>query len=68
MSEDRSAYISFLLRLWRSKAEEKTHWRAYLEEVDSGKQYGFNTLADLFQFLDLLTDTAGTEVDQEYPT
>lgn len=65
MCAEQSDYVSFLLRLWSSESQEETHWRASLQEVRSGEQYGFDTLGDLFQFLDLLTQNMEREADGE---
>lgn len=46
-------YQSFLLRMWRVQ-EDGHSWRVLLEEVETGKHYGFANLKDLLDFLERL--------------
>ena len=47
----RTAYLSYLLRMWRTSDGSKHIWRASLEMPGSGKRQGFASLQDLFGFL-----------------
>jgi len=47
---DRSAYQSYLLRLWRVKEGEEG-WRASLESAQTGERRGFATLDALFDYV-----------------
>jgi hypothetical protein len=51
MTEEQPDYLSYLLRLWQVRGEEKTVWRASLESVDTGERKGFAGLEALFDFL-----------------
>jgi hypothetical protein len=51
----KDAYHAYLLRLWRVQENEGTHWRASLEEVQSGELRGFEELDELQDFLETLT-------------
>ena len=55
-------YISYLLRMWRSGESEQAAWRASLENPMTGQRHGFRTLADLFAFLEKMSQS---ENDQE---
>jgi hypothetical protein len=48
---DQRAYLSYLLRLWCVGDAAKPLWRASLKSAHSGKQVGFASLQDLFDFL-----------------
>lgn len=48
-------YRAYLLRLWRV-ADDGDHWRARLENVDSGEAQGFASLAKLIDFLQKLDE------------
>jgi hypothetical protein len=52
-------YRAYLLRLWRV-GDDGGHWRARLENVDTGEAQGFASLAKLIEFLQSL----GEEGDQ----
>jgi hypothetical protein len=49
-AEDRSSYLSYLLRLWQESKAERI-WRASLENISTGERRGFASLDDLFGFL-----------------
>ena len=57
MTKRRVDYLSYLLRLWRVNGDEdqsetyKPVWRASLEDPETGKQQGFGSLEDLFDYL-----------------
>ena len=53
MEITQSGYHSYLLRLWRIEGEGE-HWRASLEDVQSGELYGFADLAALHEYLEIL--------------
>jgi hypothetical protein len=45
-------YFSYLLRLWRSDGRNESAWRASLENPHTGERLGFDSLEQLFAFLD----------------
>jgi hypothetical protein len=47
-------YTSYLLRIWCSMDVEPHTWRAYLENLATGKRIGFASLDALFTFLELV--------------
>jgi hypothetical protein len=51
VSRERRRYISYLLRLWQIESGGELIWRASLESALTGKQRGFASLDDLFEFL-----------------
>jgi len=52
-------YLSYLLRLWRVSDDEEPAWRALLKSAHTGRQVGFGTLEELFEFLQSQTGTVG---------
>ena len=44
---EQSEYLSYLLRVWRVRGEDKAVWRASLESSLTGKVHGFNSLDDI---------------------
>lgn len=46
-----SRNCSFILRLWPADQSESNHWRASVEEPETGKRIGFASLEQLFAFL-----------------
>lgn len=50
-----SAYVSFLIRMWREGGEHAAGipggWRSQLEHIQSGKRWNFESLDDLLHFL-----------------
>lgn len=44
-------YQSYLLRLWRVSDDEEPTWRASLQSSRSGEQVGFDSLEELFEYL-----------------
>jgi hypothetical protein len=46
------AYISYLLRMWRSGEADHAVWHASLEDPMTGTRHGFRTLPELFAFLE----------------
>ena len=66
MPEEKPGYMAFMLRLWRSKTNGETCWRASLEQTDSGERIGFICLADLVRYLEQLTGSSSRhETDVE---
>lgn len=63
MEEERPDYRSYLLRLWRVSDDEKPAWRALLKSAHTGRQVGFGTLEELFEFLQSQTRLVA-ELDQ----
>ena len=49
-------YHSYLLRLWRVR-DDGHHWRASLEDVQTGELHGFEHLGGLLDYLEALTTT-----------
>ena len=60
MVEERRCYVSYLLRLWETKREGVSIWRASLQSPDTGERTGFASLDALFAFL---RQVAGVELD-----
>jgi hypothetical protein len=42
---------SFILRIWQADQSSPSHWRASVEEPESGERIGFASLEQLFAFL-----------------
>ncbi len=57
MKSSRTAYQSYLLRLWCEA--EKGEWRATLEDVATSECHNFPNMAALFAFLKLSDRTPG---------
>jgi hypothetical protein len=53
-------YLSYLLRLWRVSDDEEPAWRALLKSAHTGRQVGFGTLEELFEFLRMQADMPST--------
>lgn len=49
---DQQRYHSYLLRLWQAAGEQAPHWRATLEDVQTGERQCFAEIARLFAFLE----------------
>jgi hypothetical protein len=64
MTERQRPYLAYLLRLWQVRDKGQIGWRASTENVHSGEQRGFASLAELFTFLE---NEAG-EIAQGQPT
>ena len=45
-------YISYLLRLWKTKSGGERVWRASLESPHTGERKSFASLTNLFTFLE----------------
>lgn len=50
MSKEKTDYISYLLRVWRSNGDEKA-WRASLQNPHTGERIGFASIDELCIFL-----------------
>jgi hypothetical protein len=61
-------YHSYLLRLWRVR-DDGHHWRASLEDVQTGELCGFENLKVLVMYLQAVTGQdlpqLAVQVDQE---
>ncbi len=70
MNQTQKDYHSYLLRLWRVQGDGH-HWRASLEDVQTGELHGFPKSADLINYLNALTRLEGVkaavQVYQEEP-
>lgn len=64
MTDERSSYISYMLRLWRVNEAGASLWRASLEDPHTGKRMGFADLEGLFTFLRRQLDLAGSDPSQ----
>ncbi len=51
MNTERSAYLSYLLRLWRAPGGADQPWRASLQDTLTGERTGFADLDVLCAFL-----------------
>jgi hypothetical protein len=60
MKPSRTAYQSYLLRLWCE--DEKGEWRASLENVATNKCHNFPNMVDLFEFLKSQTISLDTNL------
>jgi hypothetical protein len=51
MNAERSAYLSYLLRLWQAPGGAEQPWRASLQDTLTGERTGFADLEALCAFL-----------------
>ena len=69
MTAQRSGYLSYLLRVWRTGGAGDAVWRASLENPLTGARQGFASLKDLLAFLQVQTEREGqvevNRVEQE---
>jgi hypothetical protein len=63
MTDEHPDYHSYLLRMWRENATEKSVWRASLESSLTGEQQGFAGLDDLFNFLQQQTSSTKARME-----
>jgi len=56
MRNNENDYQSYLLRIWRVAGSELTQYRITLEDVRSGKVFGYPNLDALFEHLRGLND------------
>jgi Arc/MetJ-type ribon-helix-helix transcriptional regulator len=55
--EERSDYLSYLLRLWLVNEDGHPEWRASLKSARTGRELGFQRLEELFEYLQRQTAT-----------
>jgi hypothetical protein len=55
MVTERQRYLAYMLRLWQV-GDDKTVWRASLENAHTGSRQSFASLDTLFVFLEAETD------------
>ena len=55
MSAQKTAYMAYLLRLWRARDGERPGWRASLENVRTGERRGFRSVEELLAFIKEVT-------------
>jgi hypothetical protein len=67
MGKEKTDYISYLLRVWRSNGDE-TAWRASLQNPHTGERIGFASLDEMCAFLRQQTGAAGGSEDSVEPT
>ena len=63
MSKHAPKYVTFILRCWEERIDERGHhieWRFTLKDPVSGKRMGFPTVDALCAFLVSETDSANT--------
>ena len=58
MAAQSPEYMAFLLRLWAVREAGDVHWRASLEDAQTGERQGFANLALLCEFLEQLSTGA----------
>ncbi len=51
MADQEKPYVSYLLRLWLVQNQTQQVWRCSLENVQTGKRYGFASIEAMYQFL-----------------
>ena len=61
-------YLSYLLRLWQEGSGDTPRdpplWRASLERPKAGGRLGFESLADLFAFLEKETESSSPGLER----
>lgn len=65
MIKGQADYLSYLLRLRRTRSTGQTVWRASLESPHTGERLSFASLEALFDFLRQQTDAASHSGDGE---
>lgn len=63
MPEEEGRYLSYLLRLWQVKSENKLIWHASLESPHTRQRWGFASLAELVDFLQAQTSASANPPD-----
>jgi hypothetical protein len=58
-------YLAYLVRLWREEGDDRTIWRASVEDPHTAERRGFSDLSRLFEFLRQQTETASREPDDQ---
>ena len=64
MSQEQHVYLSYLVRLWSTRVDDQTVWRALLESAFTDQREGFASLDDLFDFLRQQTETYPEEGEE----
>ena len=67
MNREQGSYLSYLLRLWKTKSGGEGIWRASLENPHTGERKGFANLTDLFTFLDQEIGSRGRDSTPSTP-
>jgi hypothetical protein len=65
MSQDRPGYLSYLIRMWKSKTKLGWLWLGSLEDPGSGERRTFASLDHLIAFLRTQTDRQGPHGNEE---
>jgi hypothetical protein len=65
MSQDRSGYLSYLIRMWKSKTKRGWLWRGSLEDPGSGERRTFANLDHLIAFLRAQADRQGPDGNEK---
>jgi len=63
--QNRSLYLSYLLRLWQTPDGDRQVWRFSLQSPGTDEWRGFANLEELVAFLRELVDTEGGESSVE---
>jgi hypothetical protein len=58
-------YLSYMLRIWRSKTDGPPEWRVSLESPHTGDRYAFPDLKSMIQFLETQLDRPLEEIGNE---
>ena len=51
MNDQKNSYLAYLLRLWQVESKDGIAWRATLQSPHTGEHKGFDSLEELFVFL-----------------
>jgi hypothetical protein len=60
MTDRPREYQSYLLRLWRTGADDAVTWRASLEDIRTGQWHSFASLSAACKYLNLQTEQLST--------
>lgn len=63
MKIEKDSSQAYLLRLWPVRCQERTLWRASLENVTSGERHGFADLETLLGYLFRQLDLLDADLD-----
>lgn len=58
-------YSSYLLRVWRPEEGETAGWRAYLQDLATGRSVGFANVDSLVAFLEAACAAPVTHVQRK---
>jgi hypothetical protein len=67
MSDDKSRYLAFLVRMWQSSDESEPIWRASVDNPHTAERHYFADLEALFAFLEEQTASRSTLSDASRP-